>query len=186
MKHIRTNILILLMFTFITGIIYPSVMTLAGYVIFPHKAGGSIIEIDGKPGGSFLTGQLFTGPEYFHGRPSAINYDPSLSGGTNFGPANKKFIDMVKENVRKVKEENSNLSSSIPADLVLSSASGLDPHISLSSALIQVERVAQKRNMTEEKLRELVYRVSEYKFFGDRMVNVLKLNMELDKVSSTR
>src|SRR6185295_4948453 len=161
LREIRPAILILLLLTAITGLAYPLAMTAIAGAIFPRQAQGSLIEKDGKVIGSALIGQVFASDKYFHGRPSATNtpdpkdptktvdapYNAANSMGSNLGPTNKALIDRVKGDVDKLKEENS--SAPVPQDLVTTSASGLDPHITPQAALFQVPRVAKARNMPE-------------------------------------
>jgi len=195
LREIRPAILILLLLTAITGVAYPLAMTAIAGVIFPKQAQGSLIEKDGKVVGSALIGQVFADDKYFHGRPSATNapdpkdstktvdapYNATNSMGSNLGPTNKALIDRVKGDVEKLKEENG--AAPVPQDLVTTSASGLDPHISSAAALFQVPRVAKARNMPEDRLRQLVDSQTEGRtrgFLGEPRVNVLRLNLELD------
>src|SRR5882672_654794 len=168
LKEIRPAIVILVILTAITGLIYPLAMTGLAGAVFPSRAEGSLIEKDGKVVGSALIGQSFTDDKYFHGRPSATvtpdpkdptknidaPYNAANSGGSNLGPTNKALIDRVKEDVDKLKQENP--SAPVPIDLVTTSGGGLDPHISLAAALFQVPRVAKTRNLPEDRVRQLV------------------------------
>ena len=196
LKEIRPAIVFIVALTVITGLIYPLVMTGIAGTIFPRQAQGSLIEKDGKVIGSALIGQVFADDKYFHGRPSATNtpdpkdptktvdapYNAANSMGSNLGPTNKALIDRVKGDVDKLKEENS--ASPVPIDLVTTSASGLDPHISPAGALFQVPRVAKARNMPEDRVRQLVNDNVEGRFLGllgEPRVNVLALNLALDR-----
>ena len=185
--NITKNLLIAVLMTIVTtlllGVAYPLVVTGLAQAIFPGKANGQLIERDGKIVGSRIIGQAFTSPGYFHSRPSAAGagYDAANSGGTNLGPTNKKLIDAVTAAVEAAKKDNP--TSPVPVDLVTSSASGLDPHISPAAALFQVRRVARERGMSEEDLRRLVDARTEGRqlgIFGEPVVNVLELNLALD------
>src|SRR5215467_8127410 len=168
LKEIRPAIVLVVLLTLITGLVYPLVMTGIAGVIFPYQAQGSLIEKDGKVVGSALIGQVFADDKYFHGRPSATNtpdpkdpsktvdapYNAANSGGSNLGPTNKALIDRVKGDVDKLKQENPSLP--VPIDLVTTSGGGLDPHISPEAALFQVPRVAKARGVPEDRLRALV------------------------------
>ena len=143
----------ILVFTVALGIIYPFAVWGVSQAIFPHQANGSLIEKDGKIIGSELIGQNFSGEKYFHSRPSANNYDAANSGGTNLGPTSQKLIDRVKLDTEKLQTENPN--AQIPADLITTSASGLDPHISPAAAEFQISRIARERNMSETDLRDI-------------------------------
>jgi len=183
MKQIKTSFLIFIVFSIITGLIYPLCITAIAQIACPYKADGSFVTVNGKIAGSELIGQNFSKPEYFHGRPSAVNYDGGTSGGSNSGPTNKKLFDRVKKSISQVRSENE-FSGNIPADLVLVSSSGLDPHISIFSAQIQVKRVAKIRVLTEGAVTDLIKRNTENQFLGQQVVNVLKLNIALDKISA--
>ena len=199
LREIRPAILILVMLTLITGLGYPLAMTGIAGAIFPRQAQGSLIERDGKVIGSALIGQEFKDDKYFHGRPSATTapdpadstktvsapYNAANSGGSNLGPTSKALNDRVKEDVDKLKAENS--SSPVPIDLVTTSASGLDPDISPEAALFQVPRVAKARNMPEDRVRALVTEDTKGRFaglLGEPRVNVLALNLALDAAAS--
>jgi K+-transporting ATPase ATPase C chain len=199
LKEIRPAIVLLVALTAITGLLYPLAMTGIAGTIFPRQAQGSLIEKDGKVIGSELIGQLFADDKYFHGRPSATNapdpkdptktvdapYNASNSMGSNLGPTNKALIERVKGDVDKLKAENP--SSPVPIDLVTTTASGLDPHISPAAALFQVPRVAKARNMPEDRVRQLVNAHIEDRTFGllgEPRVNVLALNLALDRAAA--
>ena len=170
----------------ITGIAYPFLVTGLSSVLFHRQASGSLIASGGKTVGSELIGQRFTRPEYFHGRPSAAGndgYDGLSSTPSNLGPTNRKLIDRVSDDVKRVRAENPTYTGPIPADLVTQSGSGLDPDISPASADLQVARVAAARNMSQEAVRQIVAANTEgrqYGFLGEPRVNVLKLNLALD------
>jgi potassium-transporting ATPase KdpC subunit len=185
--------------TLITGLVYPLVMTGIAGVLFPYQAQGSLIEKDGKVVGSTLIGQDFESDRYFHGRPSATTgpdpkdpsksvaqpYNAANSGGSNLGPTNKALIDRVTADVAKLKQENP--SEQVPIDLVTTSGSGLDPHISPAAAYFQVPRVAKARNMPENTLRQLVADHVEGRtlgIIGESRVNVLALNLALDSAGA--
>ncbi len=169
--------------TLLLGVVYPLVVTGIAQALFADKANGQLIERNGKVVGSRLIGQGFSSPGYFRSRPSAAGtgYDPLNSGGTNLGPTNKKLMDSVKAAVDAAKQENP--SAPVPVDLVTSSASGLDPHISPAAALFQVPRVARERGVPEEVVRQLVEAHTagrQFGFLGEPVVNVLELNLALD------
>ena len=196
LREIRPALVLLLALTVITGLLYPLAMTGIAGVIFPSQAQGSLIEKDGKVIGSALIGQAFTEAKYFQGRPSATTgpdpqdstkttaapYNASNSMGSNLGPTSKALVERVTGDVDKAKAENP--AASVPVDLVTTSASGLDPHISPESALFQVPRVAKARNISEDQLRRLVEQHTEGRLaglLGEPRVNVLALNLALDK-----
>ncbi len=184
MKNLVSAVLMFIVSTVIFGVIYPLTVTGLAQVFFPENANGSLIKNDkGEIVGSKLIGQQFSGTGYFHSRPSAAGngYDASASGGSNLGPTNKKLIDRIASDAEKVQIENPN--QQIPIDLVTTSASGLDPHISLASLEFQIPRVAKERNLSEIEVRKIAEKFIEsrdFDFFGEPRVNVLLLNLELD------
>ena len=176
-----------LLLTVLTGLIYPGVVTGLCQLLFSRPANGSLVEVDGKIVGSTLLGQNFSKREFFHPRPSAAGndgYDPTTSSGSNLGPTSQKLIDRMKGDIAKFRQENPSYQGLIPADMLTTSASGLDPDISPASALAQAPRVAQARGATLDQVRQLIEDHSEGRqlgFFGEPRVNVLSLNLELDK-----
>src|ERR1700734_3755909 len=199
LKEIRPAIILVVVLTLITGLAYPLAMTAIAGAIFPKQAEGSLIERDGKVGGSALIGQEFKDDKYFHGRPSATThpdpaaatktvaapYNAANSGGSNLGPTSKALNDRVKEDVDKLKAENPSMP--VPIDLVTTSGSGLDPDISPEAALFQVPRIAKARNMPEDRVRQLVTENTEGRLaglLGEPRVNVLALNLALDAAGS--
>lgn len=183
MKQMKISILMLLIFTVVTGLAYPLLITGIGIALFPHKSRGSLIVIKSTVKGSELIGQHFTKPEYFHGRPSAVNYDSALSGGSNLGPANRKLVESVKERAASIRSESGiDNNSIIPSDMIFASGSGLDPHISVDAAVLQCERIATARRIDKSVILLMVEKYSERQlpFYGKSYVNVLKLNMALD------
>lgn len=199
LREIRPAIVLLLVLTAITGLAYPLAMTGIAGAIFPAQAQGSLIERDGKVIGSALIGQEFKHDKYFHGRPSAtlapdpddstktvsVPYNAANSGGSNLGPTSKALADRLKEDMDELKAENPN--AAVPVDLVTSSASGLDPDISPEAAQFQVPRVAKARNVSEDSLKVLVASNTQDRLlglFGEPRVNVLALNLALDRASA--
>src|SRR5207253_3565744 len=185
MKNLLTAILMTLVTTALFGLIYPLAVTGIAQLAFPDKANGQLIKrSDGTIIGSRIIGQPFAGSGYFHSRPSAAGaagYDAGASSGSNLGPTNQKLIDRVKGDVERVGAENPG--KPIPIDLVTASSSGLDPHISPAAAEFQIPRVARERGITEEQTRQLVVKHTvgrQFGFLGERRVNVLELNLELD------
>mgnify|MGYP002396124122 CR=1 FL=1 len=162
-------------------------VTLVAQITMPDKANGSLLYVDGKIVGSELIGQSFTSPGYFHGRPSAVDYDSAESGGSNYGPTSAKLMEQVSQRIEQVRRENGLSSDApVPADLVLASGSGLDPHISVEGAMLQVPRVATARGLPESEVKMLVEQHIEtlqLGFLGQERVNVLKLNLALDELT---
>ena len=181
-KNLVTAVLMTIATTILLGIIYPLVVTGIAQVLFPKKANGQLIEANGKVIGSRIVAQAFTAPGYFHPRPSAVGYDPTNSNGSQWGPTNQKLVDRVKGDVATAQAENPG--TPVPIDLVTASASGFDPHITPAAAAFQVPRVAGARGINEAQLRDLVSKHTEgrqWGFLGEPRVNVLELNLELDK-----
>jgi K+-transporting ATPase ATPase C chain len=198
LNELRPALIMLLLFTVITGLIYPLAVTGFAQVLFPRQANGSLVVANGKVVGSSLIGQVFSEDRYFQGRPSATSapdpkdssktvdapYNAANSGGSNLGPTSKALIERVKTDVEARKAQNPY--AKVPTDLVTTSGSGLDPHISPEAALFQVPRVAKARTMPEDRLRELVNQHLEGRtlgFLGEPRVNVLALNMALDRAA---
>jgi potassium-transporting ATPase KdpC subunit len=199
LREIRPAIVVLLALTLITGLVYPLAMTGVAKIM-PRQSQGSLIERDGTVVGSALIGQNFESDKYFHGRPSAttapdpndasksvpVPYNAANSGGSNLAPSNKALIDRVQNGLEKLRKENP--SSQVPVDLVTTSGSGLDPDISPAAAYFQVPRVAKARNLTEDHVRQLVGEHVEERFLGiigEPRVNVLLLNLALDRLSAS-
>jgi potassium-transporting ATPase KdpC subunit len=182
-RNLITAFLMTIATTILLGIIYPLAITGISQLIFPDQANGQLIHRDQKIVGSRIIGQVFSGPGYFHSRPSAAGngYDAANSGGTNLGPTNQKLIDRVRQDAASMQSENA--ASLIPIDLVTTSASGLDPDISPAAAEFQVPRVARERRISEDQVRQLLAKHTagrQWGFLGEPRVNVLELNIDLD------
>jgi len=184
-KNLITAVLMTIATTVLLGIIYPLVVTGLAQLLFPDKARGQLIQKGGKVIGSRIIGQPFSGPGYFHPRPSAAGngYDAGNSGGSNLGPTNQKLVDRVKADLAALQAENPG--KPVPIDLVTTSGSGLDPHISPAAAEFQVPRVARERGLSEDQVRQLVRKHTagrQLGFLGEPRVNVLELNLDLDSL----
>jgi K+-transporting ATPase ATPase C chain len=185
-QEILPGLRIKVFLTVLLGIAYPLAVTAVSQLVFPHQANGSLAISNGQVIGSTLIAQNFTRPEYFQPRPSAAGaegYDATASGGSNYGPTNRKLMDRVKASVEKFRKENPDYKGPLPADLVTASASGLDPHISPASAQAQVARVAQARGVTTQQAGDLVASYTERPslgILGESRVNVFELNLALD------
>jgi potassium-transporting ATPase KdpC subunit len=185
-KQLMPGLLMTILLTILTGLVYPGIITGLCQAIFPRQANGSLIVRNGKVVGSRLIGQNFSQPEYFWPRPSAAGndgYDATASSGSNLGPTNKKLIDSVQSRVEDFRKKNPDFHGQIPIDMVTSSASGLDPDISPESAVAQEARVAKARGASEEQIRDLINKHTagrDLGFLGEPRVNVLELNLALD------
>lgn len=186
-RNLLISVLMTLVTTVLLGLIYPLVLTGLAQAFMKDKANGQLIEKNGTIVGSRILGQPFTGPGYFHSRPSAAGngYDASNSGASNLGPTNQKLLDRVKGDVATAQADNPG--QPVPVDLVTTSGSGLDPHISPAAAAFQIPRVAKARGASEEQIKQLIARHTEGRqlgFLGEPRVNVLELNLELDQVAA--
>ena len=185
-QQIMPGLRMKLFMTLVLGIGYPLAMTGICQALFPHRANGSLVKAGGTVIGSELIGQNFTRPEYFQPRPSAAGdgYDATASGGSNYGPTNKKLTDRVTAAADKLRKDNPGFAGPIPADMLTASASGLDPHISPATAQAQVARVAAARGVAADRLSQFVSGFTESPdlgFLGEPRVNVLRLNLNLDQ-----
>jgi K+-transporting ATPase ATPase C chain len=191
-KPLRPVFMVFLFLTVVTGIVYPLLVTWVAQLAFPEKANGSLIRKEGGYAGSELIGQPFDDPKYFWGRPSAtpdFPYNSASSSGSNLGPSNRSLVEAVKARVEAFQKADPGNHSSIPIDLVTSSGSGLDPHISPAAALFQAPRVARVRGLSEDQVRRMVDEFTaprQWGFLGEPRVNVLKLNLALDRLQSHR
>lgn len=186
-SEIITAIKVFVGFSILLGLVYPLLITGIAQLTMPYQANGSLIEKNGKIVGSKLIGQNFYKQEYFNSRPSAVDYNAAGSGASNLGPTSKKLIAQTEAKIKEVKKDNKlKENDKVSADAVLTSASGLDPHISLENALLQVPRIAKKRKISEAKIQELIKKNTDSDFigiWGQEGVNVLKLNSELDEIT---
>jgi K+-transporting ATPase ATPase C chain len=186
MKNIKPALKLFAIMMVLTGIVYPVAVTALAQLFFPYQAGGSLVYDKGNLTGSVLIGQPFSDPKYFWSRPSATAdppYNPLASGGSNLGPTNKVLIEQISNRTELLK--SSGIQAPVPSDLVEASASGLDPHISMQSALVQIPRVAKARNLSEDTLNKLVLEHIEdrqFGFLGEQRINVLQLNLALDNM----
>jgi len=186
MRQIAPAFRMMFLMTVLTGLIYPGIVTSACQILFPSQANGSLVKVGGNIVGSELIGQNFTKPQYFQPRPSAAGngYDPTASGGSNYGPTNQRLIDRVKASVAQFRKDNPDYAGPIPADIVTASASGLDPEISPASALAQAPRIARARGISVRQVEQLISSHAEGRdlgFLGEPRVNVLLLNLKLDQ-----
>jgi K+-transporting ATPase ATPase C chain len=191
LTHVRAAIVSLVLFTVVTGVVYPTLVTVIAQLVFPHQANGSLIVKDGKPVGSTLIGQPFDDPKYFWGRPSATSpfgYNAGASAGSNLSPTNADLIKTVQGRVDALRAADPGNTAPVPVDLVTASGSGLDPHISPAAALYQVRRVARARKLDEAVVQRLVAQHTggrQLGLFGEPRVNVLGLNLALDSRSTS-
>jgi potassium-transporting ATPase KdpC subunit len=186
-KEIRPAVILFMAFSLLTGLAYPLFITGIVQTALPAKAAGSLLIVDGRIVGSELIGQTFQSPGYFHGRPSRVNYSANGSGASNLGPTSARLMEEVSRRIDQVRRENSlHNDLSVPADLVMNSGSGLDPHISRQGALDQVARVAEARGLAHSVIQALIERNVEPAMFGilgQERVNVLRLNLNLDDMT---
>ncbi|XGA72843.1 potassium-transporting ATPase subunit KdpC [Chitinibacter sp. SCUT-21] len=192
MQQLRPAVVIFIALTLVTGVLYPLAVTGLAKVFFAEQAAGSLIEQNGQVLGSKLIGQAFSGPDYFWSRPSATGpmpYNGAGSSGSNLGPTNPALLNTIAERVEAIKAAHPQQSAAVPLDLVTTSASGLDPHISPAAAAYQIERVASARNLPLSQLTQLVAahtRGAQWGILGEPVVNVLELNLALDRIAATK
>ncbi|NJK93631.1 MAG: potassium-transporting ATPase subunit KdpC [Bacteroidales bacterium] len=189
MKTIVISLRILLVMTILTGVAYPILITVIGQTIFHHKVNGSLVQKDGKVVGSELIGQIYDSTLYFWSRPSAIGYNPLPSSGSNLGPTSKKLKELVDIRRQEFTEVNKlQPEQQIPSEMLFASGSGLDPHISVQAALLQVNRIARVRNFNTSQKQTLLTLIAEktespqFSLLGEQRINVLMLNLDLDKI----
>jgi K+-transporting ATPase ATPase C chain len=188
--HLRAAFVLFALLTLLTGVVYPLLVTAVAQIVFPHRANGSVIEAKGKAIGSELIGQPFDDPRYFWGRPSAtspVPYHAGSSTGSNLGPTNPAHLDAVRARVEALRKSHPEQEGPVPGDLVTTSASGLDPHISPAAAEYQLARVAMARGLSEDRVRQLVVEHTEGRtlgLLGEPRVHVLRLNLAVDEASS--
>ena len=188
LTHLRPALVLLLLFTLLTGLAYPLAVTGLAQKLFPTQANGSLIERDGKTSGSALIGQQFDSEKYFHGRPSAtspVPYNAANSSGSNAGPTQKALIERVRAEAAKLQAENPGVP--VPVELVTASGSGLDPHLSPGATLFQLPRIARARRLGEQQLAQLVAERTQPRWLGllgEPVVNVLELNLALDALKA--
>lgn len=189
LRALKISTVLLICYTVLAGLIYPLVVLAIGRAVFGFRSTGSLVSAGGRIVGSELIGQKFERDEYFHPRPSAVDYDASRSGAANFGPTNARFIGEVRRRVESLERDEGAKKGSVPVDIVTSSGSGLDPDISPASARLQAARVARARGVPEAKINSLIDEMTTPRtlgFLGENRVNVLLLNIELDKRFSPR
>jgi K+-transporting ATPase ATPase C chain len=191
-KQLKPAILITILFTVLTGILYPLAVTGIAQLAFPHQANGSIATVGEKEIGSTLIAQNFTKPEYFHPRPSAASdkgYDPTSSSASNLGPTNPALADRLKKDAAAFRKDNPDYTGPIPADAITTSGSGLDPDISPANAMAQASRVAKARKISQEQIGQLIAAQTlgrQFGILGEARVNVLELNLALDRQSPVK
>ncbi|NOT60695.1 MAG: potassium-transporting ATPase subunit KdpC [Acidobacteria bacterium] len=182
MKNLKIAIRYTLLMTLLLGVAYPLLVTALAQTFWRDKANGQLLTRNGQIIGSSLIGQSFNAPQYFHSRPSAVNYDAGTSGGSNLGPTSAKLIERIKADVQRLQVERPDVP--VPVELVTTSASGLDPHLSPAAIEFQLPRVARARGISEDELRRLIAAHTEartFGFLGEPRVNVLQLNLALDE-----
>lgn len=187
-SYLRPAFVLFFLLTALTGLIYPALVTLIAQGVFPHRANGSIVMVEGAPKGSELIGQHFKGPRYFWGRPSMtdpVPYNAASSSGSNLGPTNDLLMQAVGKRIAELRQAHPDQTGPVPVELVTASASGLDPHLSPAGADYQVSRVANARGVSEDHIRQLVAACTEGRtlgLLGEPRVNVLRLNLALDEI----